>query len=84
MLPWSQGGILYYAREGEAGSLNGIELPSEGGKRSCSPSEVLVDAKSSCFLIQKPEQAVLQYAFQNLHVTHFKNIAKNKRVFLNI
>ena len=33
MPPWSQG----EAREGEAGSRR---QPSEGGKRSCSPSEV--------------------------------------------
>jgi hypothetical protein len=54
-------GILYPVREWEAGSLNEIKLPSEGGTRSCFPSEVSLGQKRRVFESHKLEHTVSLY-----------------------
>jgi len=46
-------GVKVLPEKGRQRAVSGVRRASEGGKRSCSPSEVLVGAKEACFLNPK-------------------------------
>jgi len=51
-------GMKVLPEKGRQGAVSGVRRALEGGKRSCSPSKVLVGAKEACFLNPKAEQTV--------------------------
>jgi hypothetical protein len=46
-------GMKVLPEKGRQGAVSGVRRALEGGKRSCSPSKVLVGAKEACFLNPK-------------------------------
>jgi len=51
-------GVKVLPEKGRQRAVSGVRRASEGGKRSCSPSEELVGEKRRVFGIHKPEHTV--------------------------